>query len=393
MQLSLYTYPWDLVDGGIEASLGYIREQAGMDAISYAAVYHTGKFLLPHNPRRRVHFNEGAAVYYRPDLKRYGRIQPRVSQLVAEHGDLLEQTCAAAQRAGLKVNGWTVCLHNTALAASHPECAVTNACGDPMINSLCPGHPDSREYLVAMAADLAGRYPLARLELESPDFMGFWHGYHHEIIGVHITQYLEFLLGLCFCSGCTATATAAGIDVAALQAWVRAELDAAMAEDLPVPADDPSGADVAEALLTRDDLRAFVALRLRTVRTLVAAIRQEAKGARPDIDVAVFGGPHGAWRGGGALQDLAAVSDQVITGYPVTPADAQYLVGKLRQKLPGVRLVGGLRAIAPQTRSSDDVIALLLAYQELQVEGVNVYNFGLAKAPVLERIGAFRAGR
>lgn len=393
MQLSLYTYPADLLDGGIGKSLAWIREKAGFDAISYSAIYHTGKFLLPHNPRRRVHFNEGAAVYYRPDPKRYGRLRPRVSALVSESIDPLEQTCAEAARVGLQVNGWIVCLHNTVLATANPDCAITNAFGDPLIHSLCPGHPDSREYLLASAADLASRYPLARLELESPDYMGFRHGYHHEIIGVRITEYLNFLLGLCFCSGCTATGKGAGIDVAGLQAWVRAEIDALMEEDLPVPAQDPTGEDIAEALVCREDLRVYVALRIATVKSLVAQIKADVSAARPGMTVAAFGDAHGSWQGGGLLQDMAQVADQVITRYPVVPADATYMVGKLRQKAPGVRLIGSVRAISPQTRSSDDVIALLRAYRDLKVEGLNIYNYGLAKVPTLERIGAFQASR
>ncbi|MCI0476794.1 MAG: hypothetical protein L0Y55_11145, partial [Anaerolineales bacterium] len=50
---SIWVYPWDLFDNGLERALDEIAG-AGLDSISVAATYHAARLLLPHNPRRKV---------------------------------------------------------------------------------------------------------------------------------------------------------------------------------------------------------------------------------------------------------------------------------------------------------------------------------------------------
>ena len=96
----MWTYLWDLVDEGYPNVLGRLKE-IGMSGISLATAYHAGKFLEPHNPKRRVVFTEDGTVYFNPNRKRYGLVQPRINSLVRDgHG--LARTMKEAEKFGLK---------------------------------------------------------------------------------------------------------------------------------------------------------------------------------------------------------------------------------------------------------------------------------------------------
>lgn len=192
---TIWTYAWDVADEGVDRVLGKLQD-AGLGGLSLAAAYHAGKFVLPHNPRRRVYFPEDGAVYFRP-RGRYGRLKPRVSRLAGVWSPVRR----AARKRGMKLTAWTVCFHNSWLGAAHPEACVETAFGDRLLHTLCPSNPDARKYVLTMIRDLASQEPDA-IELESLDFMTYDHGYHHEAAFIPLSPYARFLLGLCFCRRC-----------------------------------------------------------------------------------------------------------------------------------------------------------------------------------------------
>ena len=49
---TLWTYPWDLHDAGVDAAVRSLREDIGLDGISLAAAYHTFEMLRPRSPGR-----------------------------------------------------------------------------------------------------------------------------------------------------------------------------------------------------------------------------------------------------------------------------------------------------------------------------------------------------
>ncbi len=81
MDHGIFTYPWELADHGYEAALHDIRA-AGFTNVNLAMQYHNGRFLLPRNPRRRVYYAEDGAISFRPDLRKYGTMKPRLHSLV-----------------------------------------------------------------------------------------------------------------------------------------------------------------------------------------------------------------------------------------------------------------------------------------------------------------------
>jgi hypothetical protein len=130
-EISIWTYPWDLHDVGLDKALAMFDAQ-GVNMISLATSYHAGKFLQPGNPRRRVYFPQDGTVYYTvdPDRWRDAEIAPLQADIVASEGDYLAQLIARRDAGGPKVSCWTVCLHNTRLGMVHPEHVMRTA---PMV--------------------------------------------------------------------------------------------------------------------------------------------------------------------------------------------------------------------------------------------------------------------
>ena len=67
------------------------------------------------------------------------------------------------------------------------------------MNSLCPSHPDVRDYLVALCADLGANYPVREIAIETPGWQAFRHGHHHEFELIALSPRVETMLGTCFC--------------------------------------------------------------------------------------------------------------------------------------------------------------------------------------------------
>ncbi|MCX6135778.1 MAG: hypothetical protein NTU47_18385 [Ignavibacteriales bacterium] len=206
----MWIYLWDLVDEGYESVLRKLSEN-GLTGISMATAYHAGKFLEPHNPKRKVVFPEDGTVYFKPNLKKYGRILPRPNSLVNEgHG--LERAKKAADAKGLTTRAWVVCCHNTPLGTQYPDIACEDAFGDKLPHNLCPSNENVRRYVRTLVSDIAS-HGVDAIELEALQFQGYTHGYHHEREGFELTLPVRFLLGLCFCPSCLKRANAAHLDL------------------------------------------------------------------------------------------------------------------------------------------------------------------------------------
>src|SRR5262245_10448187 len=132
MYSAIWTYPWDLLDEGLDLALGRIAE-TGLDGISVAAAYHSIRALCPHNPKRDVYHGEGGWIYFKPSDEYFadGRIQPVVSEMaLALDIDPLQTIARQAVNHKLKVHAWTVLHHNTRLGTAYPDCTIENAFGD-----------------------------------------------------------------------------------------------------------------------------------------------------------------------------------------------------------------------------------------------------------------------
>ncbi len=373
--VSIWAYPWDLFDIGIDTAVGRMAD-VGADMVSLATSYHAGRFVQPGNPRRRVYFPQDGTVYYPPDPARWAgaEITPLQADIVLTEGDQLAALIRQRDAGGLKVSAWTVCLHNTRLGLLHPDHVMRTAHGDPHFYALCPSSPAARAYVVRMVAEIAQTYAPDRIELESPDFMGFSHGFHHEKDGLPVQPEEDFLLGLCFCAHCLAGAMAAGVPAQEARQTVIALLDAAFARDLPLPQFPDFPAQRIAAFASLPALHAYLLWRSAPITSLIAEIRAAVPPATQLllIDAEVF------WSGGIDLPAVVPHLDGILHCAYFTAIDRiGPLMTQTRALLgPDKTLIAGFQLFHPNVRDRAD-LAARVAQTQGHVDGLNFYNLGL----------------
>lgn len=380
MPHGLFTYAWDLDARGDDAALGEITD-AGFSTVNLATQYHAGKFLLPRNPRRRVLFQEDGAIFFQPEPSRYGRMQPRVHSLVTETGSPLARVTELGERHGLTTTAWTVCLHNSWLGEQFPDTTMHTAFGDPLIHSLSPTHPDARAYILALLGDMVSRHEVAAVQLESPGYMGFRHGYHHEIVGVPLDAVQQRLLSISFNPVEVAGAASAGIDAAGVRHRVASLLDGCWDRGVALMEDDEP-TDAARAVLDDPELKAYTGWLVDQEISLFEEIRETVKAANLDTSIWHFAALDGSERDA----RMVATGDGILSGYAASEDDA---VDRARRaEALGKPGRGAIRAIAPDTTDPAAVAPRAEAWMSAGVEGIDVYNYGLMPGTIWDAFGA-----
>ena len=381
---AMYTYAWDLAESGVPAAAAELSAR-GINTITLAGSYHAGKFIRPRGRSGKVHFPEDGAAYFRHDPKAYGEIQPQPSSLVTKQ-DVLRKLCESG---GMATNAWLVLLHNTRLGVAHPQATVANAFGDRYIYSLCPSSPAAREYAVALCKDVTDHYPVSGISLETPGFLPYEHGFHHEFALMRQNVWFNNLMGLCFCDHCVDRAEAAGIDAKRLKAAVRDDVAAYLASDLDLP-DDMAAAFWTNDTLLDADLSDFLRWRCTVVTSLVQAIRGAV---RPDANVAVIPSvarpTGGAWYEGSDLRALAQAAGILeACFYEPEPARIRNDVWDVQRRLNGVgQLRGVLRPGFPDLATRQDVIDGVAALVAAGIHDIAFYNYGHLRQASLDWMG------
>lgn len=369
MQHGLFTYPWDLVDAGYDAALADIAS-AGFRTVNLATQYHAGKLFLPRNPKRRIYFQEDGAIFFQPDSSRYGRLKPRVHSLVTEGSSPLGETIDRGKRHGLDVTAWTVCLHNTWLGEQFPECCAHTPFGDPLLHSLSPAHPDVRAYLIALVSDLVSQHEVSAIQLESPGYMGFIHGFHHEILGVEFDPVQLDLLGLSFSEVELQRAADDGIEVRQMRPYIAMLLDSSWNQGVTLSRDGKPTL-IADKVLTSPILHQYREWLIGQEISLIEEIREAVRAINPNVTIWNFASLDGSGRD----RQLAAAGDGVLAGYPSSPADARQRAERAAALGKPVR--GAIRGIAPDTTDPATIAPLIEAWTSAEVGGIDVYNYGL----------------
>jgi hypothetical protein len=380
---AIFAYPWDLADEGVDSVIRGVKA-LGIDTITIAGSYHAGKFLRPHGRSGRVFFPEDGTVYFNADSARYGTIKPVLNSLVREH-DVLRAT---TESGGIAANAWLVLLHNSHLGERHPQATVRNAFGDRYVYSLCPSAPEAREYAVALCRDVTDNYHVAGISLETPGFLPYVHGYHHEFAMVKPNAWLDSRLGLCFCDHCVANAAAAGIDARRLAATLRKEIDDYLTGDVDYPG------DMAEAFWLSDvatggALSGFMRWRCDVVTSLVREIRDAV---RADATVAIIPSVArptcGAWYEGSDLQALAKAAGIIeACFYEARVERVRADVRDVQRRLAGTGTLRGiLRPGFPDLQSRGEVVAAAEALRDAGLSEIAFYNYGHLRRRNLEWI-------
>lgn len=381
---AIYAYAWDLAEAGVREAAAELGAR-GINTITLAGSYHAGKFIRPRGRKSKVYFPEDGTAYFRHDQKAYGEIHPQPSSLLAKQ-DVLRELC---ETGGMAANAWLVLLHNTRIGAAHPQATVANAFGDRYVYSLCPSSPAAREYAVALCKDVTDHYPVAGLSLETPGFLPYEHGFHHEFALMRQNVWLDNLMGLCFCDHCLDGAAAAGIDAKRLRATVRDEIAAYLASDLDFP-DDMAAAFWTSDTLLDADLSNFLRWRCTVVTSLVQAIRDAV---RPDADVAVIPSvarpTGGAWYEGSDIRALAhAAGTLEACFYEPGPERIRSDVWDVQRRLNGAgHLRGVLRPGFPDLATRQDVIDGVAVLIAAGIHDIAFYNYGHLRQASLDWMG------
>lgn len=388
MHLSMWTYPWDVQDQGLDGTVADIRDRAGLNTISLATSYHAGRFLQPRSPTQKAYFPEDGTIYFRPNAALWeGKvIQPLVAQNLEERGDMLSRLVEARDAAGMRISCWTVCLHNTRLGLLHPDHVTRNAYGNPNYYNLCPSSPAARDYAVTLVADVSATYKPDMLELESPNFMGFAHEHHHEKDGVGLNAEDDFLLSLCFCDHCMARAGRAGVDAEGARQTVRRFIAELCERAVPERqfADFPAAG--IEAFRDHAALHAYLTWRSEPVTSLIGEIRASADPATKIVLIDLKDG----WLGGVDLQAVGKLCDGVILCcYDTSPEAVTEIMHAGRAALGPDKFLGvGLRVFYPEVSGPDVLAGRVSAAVAAGADGVNFYNYGLIPAKRLDWVRA-----
>ncbi len=391
---SIFVFGIDLVDEGVDALIESVRDRAGVDGITLAAAYHHARDFFPHNPNRKVYFHEGGTVMFRPDLKRYGVLQPVQASMLGGR-DLLDLATRSGHHSGARVAAWVVYLHNTRLGEQHPEHAPLTVFGDRLVTELCPSDPAVREYVRALTADVA-RYEVDSIMAEALHFKTIDHGYHHERSFVELGDTSRFLLGLCFCDACKRNAEAGGVDVGAVRSDVAAALSMAF-----------EGADQMNPELDREavcamangEMEGYLASREASVTSLVAEAASIARASNVRFTFSAHGGsakrgrttstdsPDTSWVLGVDLAAAVSAADELeVLGYVADTADLAPLIAGYTKVARPERFAIGLRPMMPDTQSPVDLQHRVRIASDSGASRVDFYHYALMPARNLDWI-------
>jgi hypothetical protein len=370
---AMYAYPWDLADEGVGDVIREV-EAIGINTMTIAGSYHAGKFLRPHGRNGRVFFPEDGTVYFKTDPAAYGMIKPVLNSLVRERDIVGEMT----GNARVATNAWLVLLHNSRLGQLYPQATVRNAFGDRYVYSLCPSVPEAREYALALCKDVTDHYPVVGITLETPGFLPYAHGFHHEFAMVRPNRWLDNRLGLCFCDHCVASAASAGIEAGRLETRMRQEIETYLAGEIDFP-DDLAEAFWLSDIATDGALSRFLRWRCDVVTSLVREIRATV---RADATVAIIPSvarpTSGAWYEGSDLRALAEAAGIVEAClYEPSVERVRADLRDVQRRLTGAgELRGILRPGFPDLHSRSELVAAAHALGDAGVSGIAFYNYG-----------------
>jgi hypothetical protein len=216
-EVSASLYAWDLHDEGIEKILDNLQQMSAVNSVYLVALMHYEKRPLTspeftHNPVRKTWQAEDSRVYWLPDMKRYGRIKPRLSDFDwLNQTDWLQTLVQAVRKRGLKTG---VELSHTVLDLDRAkgefiDCVQRDINGEPRAvfgraYPICLNNPDARQYMLNLFKDLATRYDVDYLQTCTLPFMP---GGADK--------------GGCFCDSCVKTAKEFGFDLVKAKAVLK----------------------------------------------------------------------------------------------------------------------------------------------------------------------------
>ncbi|HVC34381.1 MAG TPA: hypothetical protein VNL16_12800 [Chloroflexota bacterium] len=370
--VTLWTYPWDLLDDGVDTALDTIVE-LGLRTISLATVYHSFEQIRPHLAGPKYFVAPEAAVYFQPTASLYAEtcIKPHLSPIVSRGRDPLRLVGEGCRRRGISLTSWTVCLHNTYQGRQHPACCPTNVYGDVFTSNLDPTNPEVRSFVVAVCRDLAATGLIDRLELEAIGFGGRPHFHGHEKTGVDLGPAGWFLFTLPASASARALGEQAGVDVDRLFAKIRQTLDPVFRDGRPLPGDPASLA------AENPGLDSYARALRRSITDLVREIR-EAAGL--PLSMIAMGD---VWTSLCDYREIASVAEAIETlAYTPSPDVLEQRVRSVAEtaEITADRIVVGLQAYGAAAPDDRTLLSCVERALDLGARRFSFYNYGIMPA-------------
>ena len=379
---SVYAYPWDIVP-----DFERVITEQGLSSVTLGLSYHAGKFIRTRSGQSRVYFPDDGVVYFDPTPGTYGKIKPIPHPDSSIRGVVTQ----FSERSELALSAWVVLFHNTRLGMLYPDETVRNAWGDAYPYSLCPANPNVADYAFKLVGDIANRVRLSSIVLETPGFLPYAHGFHHEFAQVQSNRWLESLLGLCFCESCLKESQRdTGIDSRNLQLHVRNLVDHYLESPAEISAE-MAAAWVAADIIGHSELSAFIRWRMDLVTKLIRQIRTElATGVALAVIPTIQRPTASTWIEGSDLRRLAEAADYLEV--PLYEPSASAAIADAWDTL---RRSGGdsskIRAILrpgyPDLAAGEQFQTAIEGIAKLGIRDFAFYNWGLLRKNDFARIG------
>jgi len=350
---SVYAYPWD-VNG--DPAAPDLLASLGATSIVMAAAYHSVRAATPRHPDHRV-VEATSAVYVPVRPAAWGALMP--SSAAAWAGE--DSFNRAAAQLSLPVKAWVVLTHSSALGRLDPSVCVRNAFGDIYDYALCPSSDDVLAYAHILVGEIARQTGVESMVLEACGPLGLGHQSTHEkTAGADWSAVDQALLSICFCTACTASYAAAGLDVPQLAERARLGLGSASIDEALGP-----------------EAKVVLEVRRRAAQALREAVVAEARAAGVrEISMHTATDP---WATGpaAAVDSVAeGIHSLIVPAWELTDAGVQR-VDDLR-RLGASRIGAYITALPPVPAHADTLATHWRSLLAAGATDLHIYHAGLA---------------
>lgn len=389
IEKGMFVYPWTLREGDKDALIQTYAEQVGTNALYVNGSYHSGRFLQPLS-EQKILTRHGSGLSFEPDISMYPEeLQPVMDETVQP--GLHEEIRGSCERHGVAYNSWIVGLHSSSLGRAHPQYCSKNIFGAVFDYALCPSQPVVRQYLKGLVRNVCTVLKPRNLLLETPNFIGYIHGHHHELLLSQLGPVGEYLMSLCFCPSCQQRGEEAGIDVDALQEIVRQRLSYLMEHERGGVSASFTHNELASMLVEEPLLYAYTQMRIDSVTSLIEALKEITMQHNVKLLAApsVFTRPGSrAWQEGSGLRKLADVLDgfMLLTYFP-NPDEVKADIEWLRMFAPDTPLHVAFNAGGADAPNQATLHSCVSESLQFAPESIVYYNASLLTRTRLEWIG------
>jgi hypothetical protein len=375
---SLYTYPWDLHDEGLDIALKRIQDTTGVAELMVTPSYHVSTYFLPHNPRRPIYWGEDGAIYFEPRSAALEQapVRPRVSEVVRGTSMYFERMVTAIRGHGFEFGAWIVFLYNHDLAQRHRHLAKHDLFGNVCLGQLSCAPQEVHDYAATLTSYILDRFKPAAIHVESLHRMNWDYGFRNPKVLSPIGPRCQFLLSVDFHPEfLKRRGDGSELFRRDLANWIRPRL-----ARLPTPEDNEPVTDEWITQAFEGRLKAYLeSCRSRTTElwTKVAMLIRQ-RGAKVQSTLVT---PSSQWR-----TDLSLSCNQYLDRVTVAPGLNSVQVEQIRKQTTLNTVVMVSTQPGSMTEPSP-LMAQLNAAMAAGCRGATFYNYGLLREEQLQFIG------